>query len=473
MTQSDLFSFTYLFGLALIASVLAILGLAVFLQLERAVGRWVAAAVVPAIALGIASSSLLSGRNLKYAGFNIEAIALSPIEGSGLILRTITAVLVGLCVASIIARLFRRRSPAVLPGQLLLAAFVIFYICNNILNSVLGTYPSFSHNTLYVVLTFVAVFMSRDEPIEVFIRSVKLALLGMMVLSLAAAAALPDLAIQSDYKGWIPGLHFRLWGVGSNPNSIGPLALLLMMLELYCPSSHKAWRLLNYSLGLAVLVLAQSKTAWAAGFAVLPILAWSRYGRAPTGGMRISFALCLISVLVAATLVLMFGNLDKLWLKLAGGQVGSDVSSLSGRVQIWLAALDAWRANPLFGYGPTAWGPLHRLSIGLPFAFSAHNQFLQSLSGAGALGLLSLLTYLGLLSVCAWRASAATRGVSLALLVIVLLRCMTEAPFSAATLFNGDTLTQLVLFRIALLGSRGFSALTATTAFARRSNALA
>ena len=216
-------------------------------------------------------------------------------------------------------------------------------------------------------------------------------------------------------------------------------------------------------------MLAQSKTAWAAGFVVLPLLAWSRYGRAPTGGMRISFALCLISVLVAATLVLMFGNLDKLWLKLAGGQVGSDVSSLSGRAQIWLAALDAWRANPLFGYGPTAWGPLHRLSIGMPFAFSAHNQFLQSLSGAGTLGLLSLLTYLGLLSVCAWRASAATRGVSLALLVIVLLRCMTEAPFSAATLFNGDTLTQLVLFRIALLGSRRFSTLTATTAVARRS----
>ena len=465
MTQAELFSFTYFFGITLVASMLAVLGLAALLQLESAIGRWVAAAVVPAIALGIAGSSLFSGRNLKYAAFNIEAIALNPIEGGGMILRAITAVLVGLCVASIIARLYRRRNTAPLAGQLLLVAFLTFYICNNILNSFFGSYPSFSHNTVYVAVVFIAVFMSRNEPIEVFIRSVKMALLGLMALSLVAAVAMPDLAVQSGYKGWIPGLHIRLWGVGSNPNSIGPLALLLMLLELYCPSSTKTWRALNYGLGLAVLVLAQSKTTWAAGFLVLPLLAWARYGRAPTGGMRISFALWLISVLVAATLVLMFGNLDKLWLKLAGGQVGSDVSSLTGRAQIWLAALDAWRANPMFGYGPTAWGPLHRFNIGLPFAFSAHNQFLQSLSGAGALGLLSLLTYLGVLAICAWRASAATRGVSLALFVIVLLRCMTEAPFAAATLFNGDTLTQLVLFRIALLGSHRFAATTATAAF--------
>lgn len=454
MTQADLYSSVYLFGLALIASMLAILGLAAFLKLETAIGRWVAAAVVPAIALGIAVSSLLSGRNLKYAAFNIEAIAMTPVEGGGTILRVITAILLGLCVASIIARLYRQRTRTSLPGQLLLFAFLFFYICNNTLSGIFGTYPSFSHNTVYVDVVFLAVFMNRDEPVEVFIRSAKIALLGMMALSLVAAVVIPELAIQSDYKGWIPVLHIRLWGVGSNPNSIGPLALLLMMLEFCCPSSAKVWRVLNYGLGLAVLVLAQSKTVWAAGVLVLPLLAWTRFGKAPSGGMRIGFALCLISVLVAVTLLVMFGNLDKLWLKLAGGQVGSDVSSLTGRVQIWSAAIDAWRDNPLFGYGPTAWGPLHRLSIGLPFAFSAHNQFLQSLSGAGILGLLSIVAYLGLLAICSWRASAATRGVSLALFVIVLMRCMTEAPFAAATLLNGDTLTHLVLFRLALISTR-------------------
>ena len=168
MTQAELFSFTYFFGITLVASMLAVLGLAALLQLESAIGRWVAAAVVPAIALGIAGSSLFSGRNLKYAAFNIEAIALNPIEGGGMILRAITAVLVGLCVASIIARLYRRRSTAPLAGQLLLVAFLTFYICNNILNSFFGSYPSFSHNTVYVAVVFIAVFMSRNEPIEVF-----------------------------------------------------------------------------------------------------------------------------------------------------------------------------------------------------------------------------------------------------------------------------------------------------------------
>ena len=340
------------------------------------------------------------------------------------------------------------------PQNLWKPILLTFFVCNNILNSFFGTYPSFSHNTVYVALVFIAVYMSRNESIDDFIRSTKASLLGLMVLSLLAAVAMPSLAVQFDYKGWIPGLNVRLWGVGSNPNSIGPLSLLLMLLEMYRPTSNKVWRVLNYGLGLAVFVLAQSKTAWAVGFMVLPFLAWSRYGRAPTGGVRIGFVLALLSVLIAVALVLMFGNVEKLVAKLAGGQVGLEVSSLSGRLQIWLAALDAWRNNPFFGYGPTAWGPLHRFNIGLPFAFSAHNQFLQSLSAAGSLGLLSLLTYLGLLFVYSWRCFSITRGVSLAIFTIMLIRCMTEAPFATGTLFNGDTLTQLVVFRIFLQGAR-------------------
>ena len=311
MTQAELFSFTYFFGLAMIVSILAVLGLATFLKLETVIGRWVPAATVPAIALGIAASSLLSGRNLKYAAFNIEALDSGHSEGSSLILRGITILLLGLCVASVIARLYRRGHREALPGQLLLIAFLTFFVCNNILNSFFGTYPSFSHNTVYVALVFIAVYMSRNESIDDFIRSTKASLLGLMVLSLLAAVAMPSLAVQFDYKGWIPGLNVRLWGVGSNPNSIGPLSLLLMLLEMYRPTSNKVWRVLNYGLGLAVFVLAQSKTAWAVGFMVLPFLAWSRYGRAPTGGVRIGFVLALLSVLIAVALVLMFGNVPK------------------------------------------------------------------------------------------------------------------------------------------------------------------
>lgn len=454
MTQADLFGFTYLFGLALLASAACVLGLAVFLKIETAMGRWVAAAMVPIMALAIAASTLLSRRDLKYAFGNIEAIALNPVPGSSMLLRMITAVIVGMGAASIIARLYRKSVGQRLPGQLLLVSFLVFYVCNEILNSAFGTYPAFSHNTLYVPVVFGAVYLGRNEPIDDFVRWAKIALLGLMVLSLLAAVALPSVALEPNYKSWIPGLTVRLWGVGSNANSIGPLALLLILLELLCPAATRTSRIASFGLALAVLLLAQSKTAILAGLLVAPIVIWFRLGRHPAGGVRIGFVLGVLLVLVATTLVLMVGNLDKMWARLSGGQVGSDISSLGGRVQIWIAAINAWQDNPLFGYGPEAWGPLHRATIGMPFAFSAHNQFLQSLSVAGGLGLLSFILFLVVLFIYACRAVKVTQGISLALFFMVFIRSLTEAPFSTGGLFNGDTLTLLVLFRLALLGGR-------------------
>lgn len=456
MTPGDLYAFTYLFGLAVLFSIASVLGLAALLQLEQVIGRWVAAAVVPGKALAIATGTLMSNRDLKYAFANIGALGTNPLPGGTMLLRAITAVIVGLAAASIIARLFRNRQAPIttLPGQPLLVAFLLFYVSNELLNSALGTYPAFSHNTLYVPLVFVAVYMSRAEPAEAFARYAKMALLGMMVLSLLAALARPALALEPNYKGWVPGLTVRLWGVGSNANSIGPLALLLMLLELYCPSTTLVRRILTWGLALAVLLLAQSKTALLAGLLIAPVVAWYRFGRHPAGGVRIGFVLALLVVLMGLTLVLMFGNIDKLWDRLADSRVGVDVSSLSGRVQIWNAALNAWRDNPLFGYGPLAWGPLHRATIGMPYAFSAHNQFMQSLSVAGGLGLLSFLVFLGALGFYAWRAAGLTRGVSLALFVLVFIRCFTETPFATGNLFTGESVALLVLFRLALLGGR-------------------
>ena len=451
MTQDDLFGFTYLFGLALLASAATVFGLAVFLKIETAMGRWVVAAMVPIMALAIAASTLLSRRDLKYAFGNIEALALNPVPGSSALLRLITAAIVGLSAASVIARLYRKPASQRLPGQLLLASFLVFYVCNDLLNGAFGTYPAFSHNTLYVPLVFVVVYMGRNEPVGDFVRWAKIALLGLMALSLLAAVALPSIALEPNYKSWIPGLKVRLWGVGSNANSIGPLALLLILLELLCPCATRTRRLLSFGLALAVLLLAQSKTAILAGVLVTPIMAWYRLGRHPAGGVRIGFVLSLLLLLVATTLVLMLGNFDNMWTRLAAGQVGTDIRSLSGRVQIWNAAINAWQDNPFFGYGPEAWGPLHRATIGMPFAFSAHNQFLQSLSVAGSLGVLTFVLFLGSLGVSAWRASGITRGVSLTLFAMVFMRCLTETPFSTGTLFNGDTVTLLVLFRLSLM----------------------
>lgn len=455
VSDSELLSTGLWSGMALLLATLTILGLGVMLQFDRLVGRRVAFAVVPVMGLGIAVSSLLSGRNLKYAATNIEAVALTGAQSGTSVLRLLTLALIAFCAATVVGKLFaKQKGEERIAGQLLFAAFIAYYVCNALLNALFGTEPAFTHNTLYVPIAMAAVFVWRDQPMAPFLAAAKWTLAGLMLASLVAAVAMPEVALQPAYKGWIPGVSFRLWGAGSNPNSIGPLGLLLMLLELMVPSRRWPARWLVYALGGAVFLMAQSKTAWLAAVVVAPLILWFHVGRAPAGGMRIGFALGLIAALLGLALVVVLADPGRIWDKLAVGQVGSDLSTLTGRLQIWNAAVQAWQENPVFGYGPAAWGPLHRANIGLPYAFSAHNQFLQSMSAAGTLGVITLVAYLGLLLVYCWRAAGATKGLSLALFVMVFLRCLTEAPFSAATLFNGDVLTQVVLFRVALFGAR-------------------
>ena len=108
--------------------------------------------------------------------------------------------------------------------------------------------------------------------------------------------------------------------------------------------------------------------------------------------------------------------------------MGGELSTLTGRSTIWAEAWRTWMANLWFGYGPKVWGPLHRARIGLPFAFHAHKQLMQSLSGAGLFGGITMLAYLTCMLGASLRAARHTRGVSLALAVVMLARAMTEAP---------------------------------------------
>lgn len=452
MNPSELIGFVVVIGAAVVAALTAAVGLGVALHLQRLTGHWVAVLTVPMLAAGIGGSSLLSGRDLRYAATHIDVIAIGDGGGATWPLRLLTALLVGLSVASIVARLFAPRSSVAARGRPLAWAFVLYTLCNSILNSLFGTVPAFSHNSLYVPIVFLAVFMARDEDPRPMLQAALWAVAALMLASLAAAMARPNLAMQPDYRGWIPGLHARLWGVGSNPNSIGPLAVLLLLLLHLQPPARRWLRWGAAASAWAVLVLAQSKTAWAAGLACAALLLWNAHAFDAQARVRTGAVLVCVALASLGVLLLLTGVGSRFVDKLMASQAGADITTLTGRVQIWSAAVAAWRDNPLFGYGPSAWGPAHRAAIGLPFAFSAHNQAMQALSVAGSLGLGSLLLFVIVLGRYAWQARSATRGVSLALLVFVLLRCVTEAPLTVNTLFNGDTLALLVLFRLSLAG---------------------
>ncbi|WP_298269709.1 O-antigen ligase [Geobacter sp.] len=434
---------------AFVAAVGAIAGIGLFLHAENCRGAWVAPSIIPLLALGIAVSSLLSGRNLTRFGFE-TALNDEAFGSAAWLLRILTYVVLGICVARLVGQAYRRRELEPADGALLFGAISAYYIGNNVLPSFLGTHPTFIHNLLYPIIPCAAVFVSRREPLTPIISAAKVALMGMMIASLIVAVFQPQLAVQPYTTGWVPWLYIRLWGVGSNANSIGPLALVYLLLEYMQPWQRRDLRWFAVSAATLVFILAQSKTVWGAALLALPLLAWYRQSRSTkrivTSG--VVAGICAL-ILVSGSAVFLMGS-SSLWEQIAYTQAGSDISTLTGRGRIWQVAIAEWKRNILFGYGPEIWGARFRWQIGMPFAFSAHNQFLQSLSGAGVVGVITLAGYLVVLGRMAFRVADATRGVSVVLFFIIVIRCMTETPLTLGTLFNGDFLTQLLLFQLVL-----------------------
>jgi O-antigen ligase len=451
MTVTEFIYYAVYIGFALMGSVLAIVSLGTMLHAERRLGEWVVPFIIPIVAMAISLSSLLSGRSLKLAFANLNLMTESASGSSTWGLRLFTFTLLGVCVAKVLGQWFQRNRVQTVGASSLFKAAVFFFFCNNVLNSVFGTVPAFIHNSFYTIVVFMAAYAGRDEPLDRVLAFAKAALLGMMLLSLVAAIIKPDLALEPNYRGWIPGLSVRLWGVGSNANSIGPLALVFLLIEYMQPYQKKWLHWLGIVVTFSVLLLAQSKTAWGAFILVASVLIWYRVHKGKLG-VDIRLILIFIFLLSLVLLAVMLFDPGRIWDKIASSQAGSDITTLTGRRQIWAVAVNEWLHNPLFGYGPEIWGAEHRQRIGMQFAFSAHNQFLQSLSAAGIFGFLSLITYLFFLGLGAFKAVKLTQGVSVALFLVILVRSISETPLVLGTLFNGDFLTHILLFMICLRG---------------------
>lgn len=476
------FFFTY-YGGAMVVGLLLVALVAMASQIEIFLGRWFVPAIPALIALGIASSSVLSGRNLLYAEKHIELLSMGSGSG-GWVLRIFTVLILSIAFARILSAAARARTLEAAAGTPLFIALACYAFANVVLPSAFGRHPAFVHSMFYSMIIFTAAWVARRENI---VRSVAWAkhsltlflMIPSILLLLVPASSIHNI-VSEPYRGFIPFVGFRLWGLGSNPNSIGPLALLVLLLEYLQPTRWRQWfwgpkldlwgfliarRLPQASSSplqsmmrrayivlpaVLVLILAQSKTAWVAALVAAFILVWYRIAETRSSSARIAIVLVIMLCVMAAGIAFIAMDPMVLWEKLTASKVGENLATASGRTEIWRVAINEWLRSPIFGYGPGIWGPMFRIEVGMQFAFSAHNQFLHSLAGAGTVGFLALIVYLSFAARAAFRVARATRGVSVALLAMILLRCLTETPLSMNGLLDGDVLTHLIFFIVIL-----------------------
>jgi O-antigen ligase len=275
----------------------------------------------------------------------------------------------------------------------------------------------------------------------------RVVILVLMLGSLLAMAVRPDFALHRPDPGWLPGIDWRLYGLAPHANSLGPIALLGMALELQAPSRWPLLRWLALASACAVFVLAQSKTVWAT-VPMLLVLVWlpltlSHSGAGGDAGRDFRRKVLALSGMIAVLVLLAAGIVAFDVVDFIEHR--GDLLSLTGRTQIWDITLQAWRQNVLFGYGAGIWGPERQREFQMYYVGQAHNQVVQTLGEAGLVGLMLLAVYLGALLITAIRSFSASRGIVLMLLTLMLVRCVTEAPMRAEGILSWNTFVHVLL----------------------------
>jgi O-antigen ligase len=320
----------------------------------------------------------------------------------------------------------------------LLPIFVLYWCCVVGSPAFLGRYPYFSYEYMYPLFIGIAGLLISTKECALSVVAARNATLYFILLSLVLIPIRPSLVLESNYsQGFVPGLP-RLAGLSPHALQLG-LIVQIALLCLWIVPLQRAW--LNrgaWAMGLVVLFLAQSKTAWVSFTLCAVVMHLVRNGPTvrkwvfnparPAHGILVVMGFLDVAFVVAYTLV--FGHVASKVLSFLDTNEGASLLTLNGREQIWAVAFQAWQQNPLFGYGPSFLSFEHRVSLGILNATNAHNQFVDDLARAGLVGAIALVVYTVVLFVQSVRYAPASDGLSIGLFLVIAIRGISEVPLS-------------------------------------------
>ena len=271
-----------------------------------------------------------------------------------------------------------------------------------------------------------------------------------MLASLVAGVFFPSLALEHDYgSSLLPGINWRLVGFAIHSNGIGVTAAIAVVLEVSGMVRQRPnWLVLLPA--LAVLVLAQSKTAWIGALVGVALVRFDAVKELMAGRASRSTSIGLViftcfSLVIIAAVIVVLGSSDRFSVFLDS----SGFTTFTGRTRIWDITLNEFEKSPLFGYGPSLWDQQYRWEHGMMAAGQAHNQFVQILGQAGIIGGLSLLWYLYCLGRGCLAALPGTKGLSLVMFLLLVVRCFMEAPLQMNGILEEEALIHGLVFLFA------------------------
>jgi len=421
---------------AILAALMAALGMAGAVHVTSRRAHGYMHLIFYAMLLMVALANLLSGRDLSSSNMKFDEVAVIVRHPLVSLLQPLASLLLlTLAGERLITHLIRRDKAAQAPSALLVA-FLTFWVCTVAAPALLGAHPQVSHDYVYpLVIGFAAVLATATER-DLAFGAARNALLVFLAAGLLLIPFKPSLVLDASYtQGLLPGVP-RLAGLAPHAVSLGMLAQLGLLCLLARPLQRVWLNRLAWAMGLGVLFLAQSKTAWISFVLCSACILLVRQGpgfmRRVGDPVRPEFGIVALLAFMAAVAglaaLLMFGEVDARLSSFFDSAQGAQLASMTGRDQIWAIAYDEWQRNPVFGYGPTLWDASFREAIGMPNATHAHNQFMDTLSRSGTVGAAALVLYSLVLLVLSIRYARASGGLTLALFVALALRAISEVP---------------------------------------------
>lgn len=284
------------------------------------------------------------------------------------------------------------------------------------------TYTIVSAFTIFSCVVFSAYLFTRFEAPDVFATLV-LSIMLFCAVSIVVYFAIPEFG---HYVYWVNEERFispRLAGIAGSANNMALVAAFgLVATGLYFNEFHRMNRLFvpaSVLLCGAALLMTNSRSPLVMTLLILLAAYAFTWKRLYAGLFLISVAMLLFAALIP------FGQEFLLKAVSRSGDVG-EVTSFTGRTEIWYAVLKLVEAQPLMGYGYASSVfvlPQHANEVG--FATShAHNVMLQLLLTTGWIGV--ILFTLSIAGV-ALRAVVYGDRVAFGMMAFVLLNGITES----------------------------------------------
>lgn len=446
---------------AVLAALTAALGMAGTVHLTSRRSSGYMHFIFYAMVLVVALSGLLSGRDFTGAGLNLAESGVPARHPLLVWVQPLISLLLLTVAGERVIAYWIRRDKSVHAPPLLLTTFMVFWAGTVAAPALFGAHPYLSHDYAYPLVIGVAAVLTDGTGRDLAFRATRNALFLFIVASLLLLPLNTDLVLEHSYaQGLLPGVP-RFAGLASHPVSLGLLTQLALLCLMAFPFSRVWLNRLAWATGLGVLFMAQSKAAWIAFILCSACLLvvrrgpawWRRVGDPVRPEFGMMFVLMFMAAVATVAGVVLFGDVSARWSSFLDSDRGAQLTSLTGRDQIWAIAYAEWQRNPLFGYGPTLWDASFRASIGMPSATHAHNQFMDTLSRAGSVGASVLTLYALVLLVLSLRYARASGGLSLALFVALALRSVSEVPLNLMG-YGAELIAQvLLLMTLAAAGS--------------------